>query len=79
MLNMEKTGLLLKQAVNDSPYSTKEICDIMGLSTTAVYSWFRGETIPSIDNLFLFAEILDRKVDELISYEPMYARSRKIA
>ena len=40
----------------------------MNISTTSIYNWFRGDSLPNIDNLFLFAELVGKKVDDVVVY-----------
>ncbi|WP_036612590.1 helix-turn-helix transcriptional regulator [Oribacterium sp. P6A1] len=67
-IDQEATGKLLRLAVKSSNYSVAEICKEMNISTTSIYNWFRGDSLPSIDNLFLFAELVGRKVDDIVAY-----------
>ena len=66
-IDQEATGKLLRMAVKNSNYSVAEICKEMNISTTSIYNWFRGDSLPSIDNLFLFAELVGRKVDDIVA------------
>ena len=66
--DQEATGKLLRMAAKNSNYSVAEICKEMNISTTSIYNWFRGDSLPSIDNLFLFAELVGQKVDDIVAY-----------
>ncbi len=78
MFDLAETGRLLKEAAKASPYRVGKIAEMMGISPRAIYVWFRGDSLPSIDNLFLYAEIVEKSVDELVAYKPMY-KEKKIA
>lgn len=67
-IDQEATGELLRLAVKSSSFSVSDICKEMNISTTSVYNWFRGDTLPSIENLFLFAELVGQKVDDIVVY-----------
>ena len=67
-IDQEATGKLLRLAVKDSRFSVSDICKEMNISTTSIYNWFRGDTLPSIENLFLFAELVGQKVDDIVVY-----------
>lgn len=67
-IDQEETGKLLRMAVKKSNYSVADICKEMNISTTSIYNWFRGDSLPSIDNLFLFAELVGQKVDDIVAY-----------
>lgn len=70
MINLFRSGELLHKAAKDSTYSVAEIARMMGVTTQAMHRWFRGESLPNIDNLFLFAEIVDCSVEDIIVYKP---------
>ena len=74
MFNLIESGKLLKKLVKESKYSMDEICKMLNISRIAMYAWFRGESLPSLDNLFFLAEILDKRPDELIVYESILDR-----
>jgi transcriptional regulator with XRE-family HTH domain len=67
-IDQEATGELLRLAVKSSSFSVSDICKEMNISTTSIYNWFRGDTLPSIENLFLFAELVGQKVDDIVVY-----------
>jgi transcriptional regulator with XRE-family HTH domain len=67
-IDQEATGKLLRLAVKSSSFSVSDICKEMNISTTSIYNWFRGDTLPSIENLFLFAELVGQKVDDIVVY-----------
>lgn len=67
-IDQEATGELLRLAVKNSSFSVSDICKEMNISTSSIYNWFRGDTLPSIENLFLFAELVGQKVDDIVVY-----------
>ncbi|SFG79572.1 helix-turn-helix domain-containing protein [Oribacterium sp. WCC10] len=67
-IDQEATGKLLRTAVKNSSFSVTDICKEMNISTTSIYNWFRGDSLPTIDNLFLFAELVGQKVDDIVVY-----------
>ncbi len=67
-IDQEATGNLLRMAVKNSDFSVADICKEMNISTTSIYNWFRGDSLPNIDNLFLFAELVGKKVDDIVVY-----------
>lgn len=75
MINLFRSGELLHKAAKDSKYSVAEIARMMNVTTQAMYRWFRGESLPSIDNLFLFAEIVGCSVEDIVAYKAELNRS----
>ena len=68
MINVKKTGQNIRGLIKKSRYSVTDVSDILNISKTAMYCWFRGESLPSIDNLCLLAELLEIRIDDMISY-----------
>lgn len=66
MIDMKNTGKVIKKKAESKGYSARTLSEEMGLSITAVYSWFNGNKIPSVDNLCYLGKILECKIDELI-------------
>ena len=49
--------------------SVSAIRDYLGLNTTyAVYKWFHGESIPSVDNLLALSMLFNTSINELLVY-----------
>jgi len=76
MIDPIESGHLLKKAIKESGSSVSEVGKQIGISATAIYNWLRGESIPSIDNLFILAELLHKRPDELISYTPILVNKK---
>lgn len=65
-----KTGENIREAMNNKNLTVRDITLALGLSTpNAVYKWLRGDTVPSIDNIYIYALslLLDSSLDELIA------------
>ena len=61
------TGAKLKQLARAKGMSNKDIQRLMGFNTPqSVYKWFRGDCMPSIDNLVILAEAFDCTIDDLV-------------
>ena len=46
----------------------RDITLALGLSTpNSVYKWLRGDTVPSIDNIYALSLLLDSSLDDLIA------------
>lgn len=62
------TGKKIHSAVKQSGYSIKELQETLGLSCPQpLYRWFKGQAIPSIDNLYMLSRILEIPMDELLA------------
>ena len=67
ILNMNATGKRIKKLRMDRQISVMDICEYMGFENPqAVYKWQRGETLPSVDNLFALSRLFDTTVDDIL-------------
>ena len=67
ILDMEATGRQIKMLRLEKHLSVMDICEYMGFENPqAVYKWQRGETLPSVDNLFALSRLLGTTVDNLL-------------
>lgn len=58
-IDMKRTGLQIKAILLENGYSVKDIQDYLHLSCPqSIYRWFRGEALPSVDNLFRLSMLL---------------------
>ena len=66
-INMEATGANIKRLIKASGYSVRDIMAITGISTEqAVYKWYRGESIPSIETMLILCNALGIDINELL-------------
>lgn len=44
-----------------------DVADRMGFSSrNAVYKWMKGESLPTLDNILILADLLDVTVEEIL-------------
>lgn len=61
------TGRKIHCAVKHSGYSIKELQEMLGLSCPqTIYRWISGQTVPSIDNLYMLSKILEVHIEDLL-------------
>lgn len=66
-INMTATGQNIKNMMKDRGIKTKDVQDILGFNTPqAIFKWFRGDTIPTIDNLVILAKMFNTTMDAII-------------
>lgn len=69
-INMEKTGILLRDKVSEQGYTVKDIQKYLGLSCPQpIYRWFKGKVLPSLDHLLMLSRILHVHMEELLVLE----------
>lgn len=69
-INMVETGKKLKAMAEERGLAAEDIRAGLNLaSRQAVYRWYRGETIPSLENLRRLEDIFDVKsMDDLVVF-----------
>ena len=73
-INMEKTGANIRSLIKSSGYTVRDIMAITGISTEqAVYKWYRGESIPSIETMLILCGTLGVDVKELLVIDGDFA------
>lgn len=61
------TGQNLKELMIKRNITPLKLSKLLGFTTThAIYKWFRGENLPTIDNLVTIAYILDVSMDDIV-------------
>ena len=67
IIDMYATGQNIVRLRESARLSVNDLQEKLKLaSSQAIYRWQRGETIPSIDNLIILADIFGVTVDEII-------------
>lgn len=66
-VNLKATGANIKRMMINDGLSVGDLQKILGFNTkNAIYKWRRGETMPSIDNLVILADVLNCKLDDIV-------------
>ena len=69
---MIETGKNIKTIIKLNNIKIVQIQQILGFNTPqAIYKWFRGEAMPTIDNMVVLAATLNTTLDNLIVTETM--------
>ncbi len=67
VIDVGRSGKLLKEVCRKRDVSPKDLQKYLHLgSIQAVYHWFRGERMPSIDNLYAISRFLEVPLDDLL-------------
>lgn len=70
VINMKKTGRFLRIVSKKKGFSVKFIQTALGLaSNQAVYDWFNGKTLPTVDNLLALSCLLGIPMNVLLVTE----------
>ena len=60
------TGLRIKQIMKEKNVGIRDVSRVLNISFQAVYRWQKGEVLPTLNNLFMLAQILGTNVDDLL-------------
>ena len=70
-----ETGRRLRKLMNWHGVTVREVQEEMELeSPQAIYKWFRGTAMPTIDNLVILAAMLDVTLDEIVVVDTITVR-----
>lgn len=88
-IDLKKTGIQLENLIRWRGYTVKDIQNALHLSCPQpVYRWMQGKALPSVDNLFILACMLQVHMEELLvmaykvpdsDTEASHARRRRIS
>lgn len=66
-IDVEATSNNLKQICKRKGVSARFLMNLLHLtSPTAVYKWYSGRNLPSIDNMIVIAKFLDVGVEDIV-------------
>lgn len=66
-IDLKATGTRIKELRKARGISVAEISEYMGFSEPqAVYKWQRGESLPTVDNLFALSRILCTSMEDIL-------------
>jgi len=72
-IDVEASGRKIKELSRDKGYSAMDLQNSLGLeSCQAVYKWFSGKGLPSIDNLLAIAHLFGVSMEDLIVSREVY-------
>ena len=66
-IDLTATGVKIGVLMKKKGFSAADVADRMGFSfRNAVYKWLKGETLPTLDNILILADLLDVTVEEIL-------------
>ncbi|MBR2401532.1 MAG: helix-turn-helix transcriptional regulator [Lachnospiraceae bacterium] len=67
VINMKKTGQWIRFLCKKENVSVSELQDRLKISSNqAIYAWFNGKTLPSVDNLLALSRLLRVSMDDML-------------
>ncbi len=65
-LDIPATGRRIKELMDAKGITIRETCEKLNVSFQAVYKWQKGESLPTINNLFLLSRLLDVNLEDML-------------
>ena len=66
-IDIRATGQNIARLRNNTGITIRQMQDILGFGTPqAIYKWQRGDTLPTIDNMVVLANIFNVRIDDIL-------------
>ena len=67
-INMEATGANIRKLRKERNLSVADLQEFFGFEAPqAIYKWMRGDTMPTIDNIVVLADVLGVEICDIIA------------
>ena len=67
VIDMMATGMNIRKIIKDKGFKISDVQARCGFNTPqAIFKWLRGDSVPSIDNLVILADMFDIPIDRII-------------
>lgn len=67
VLNAKATGVRIKELRKAHHLKVEDVASFMGFeSVQAVYKWQRGDSMPTVDNLYALSRLFGTSVDDIL-------------
>lgn len=65
-LDIVATGHRIRSLMEEREITVKDLSKVMNVSFQAIYRWQKGQTLPTINNLFILSQLLQVDVDDML-------------
>lgn len=77
VIDLVKTGRNIERLLDKRGLTAKDVQQRLGFAERRpVYFWMQGKNLPSIDNLFMLAEMLQVSIDDVLIPKDEYRTQR---
>lgn len=67
ILDARATGERIRELRNDRHLKVEDVARFMGFeSVQAIYKWQRGDSLPTVDNLYALSRLFETSVDDIL-------------
>jgi len=79
VIDLVKTGKNIERLLSARGLTARDVQQRLGFAERRpVYFWIQGKNLPSIDNLFMLAEMLKVSIDDILVPKDEYSRQRSV-
>ena len=79
VIDLVKTGKNIERLLSERGLTARDVQQRLGFAERRqVYFWNQGKNLPSIDNLFMLAEMLRVSIDEILIAKDEYRQQRSV-
>lgn len=79
VIDTVKTGKNIERLLSERGLTARDVQQRLGFAERRpVYFWIQGKNLPSIDNLFMLAEMLRVSIDEILIAKDEYRQQRSV-
>lgn len=67
IIDVKATGMNIKTIMKAKGFKVTDIQDKCGFNTPqAIFKWMRGDSVPTIDNMIIIADMFGVTIDQII-------------
>lgn len=77
VIDLVKTGRNIERLMVERGFTARDVQQRLGFTERRpIYFWMQGKNLPSIDNLFMLAEMLQVSIDDILIPKDEYRTQR---
>lgn len=66
-IDLTATGANIATRIRNAGLTAADVADTLGFtSRNAIYKWLKGESLPTLDNMVILADMLGVSVDDIL-------------
>lgn len=79
VIDLVKTGKNIERLLAERGITARDVQQRLGFTERRpIYFWIHGKNLPSIDNLFILAEMLQVSIDDILIAKDEYKPQRSV-
>ena len=66
-INYIEMGMRIKQLRIKRGLTVERLAELLGVGVRVIYRWQNGETVPSVEHLYVLAQVLDTTMEYILT------------